>query len=1312
MTNGEKKDERMRAEEKYKALVETAADAIFTLDLLGRLTFVNPAAERISGYSEEELVGRHFRDLLPAKDIPACLNVFQKAMRGQPTPPIKIEMITKEGGRVPLELLGSPVKRGRRIVEILGIVRDITERKRAEEALRIRQSAIASSINAIALADLEGNLTYVNPSFLKLWGYDDEKEVLRKPAVEFWQIKEKASEVVEALRDRGSWIGELVATRKGGSLFDVQLSASMITDEAGNPIRMMASFIDITERKRAEEALRKSEERYKKQFEVAMDAILIADAETGILVDCNRVALELVGREKSELVGKHQRILHPPEEIEGEFSRTFKQHLKEKEGQVLETQVITKKGEIKDIAIKASTFELEGQKMILGIFRDITERKRAEEEIRTLSQFLDSVIDNANVWLNVLDEKANVVIWNRAAEEISGYSREEVVGHDKIWEWLYPDEEYRNEVFAQAVAIIERGGEERDAETTIQCKDGQTRIISWNSRRLVDEKGNSTGSIAIGRDITERKRAEETLRESEEKYRTILDNIEDGYFEVDIAGNFTFFNDSMCGIIGYPRDEMMGMNNRQYMDKENAKKVLQAFNQVYTTGKPTKGFSWEIIRKDGTRRFIEASVSLTRNSEGEPIGFRGIVRDITERKRAEEEVRRRSEELAALYDVSLDVAGQLDLNTLLETILLRAMELLRANAGGGLYLYDPESQELELMVHQALKKDLTGIRLALGEGMCGKLAQTGEPLVVTDYANWEGRSPHFADESTFNALAVPIKRGDTLLGALYVNDPDLERRFEEGDLRLATLFANQAVTAIENARLYEETQKRLAETTVLHEVSEIINATLDLKEVFQRVVEELSKAFGYRLVDIYLLEEDGLRLQASVGYDAEITIELIPLERGVVGRVARTGQPAFIPDVRQDPDYIGSYPDITSEICVSVKSAETLLGTLNVESDAKRPLTDDDLHLLSTLSSHIGVAIENARLYEEEQRHSAQRRTIAEVGRTAASILEMDTLLAQVVGLIAQSFRYYRVHVFQVDQDSGYAVHKAATGVAAATIAEEGLRLKIGEEGLVGWVAQHGEPLLVNDVSQDPRYYAHPNLPDTRSELDVPIRAGEKVIGILDVQSTELDAFDEGDLETLQTLADQLAVAMENARLYEATQQLATTDGLTGLYNLRYFYETLEKEIQRSKRYDRSVSLIILDIDDFKAYNDRYGHPAGDDLLRELAQLMSKVTRQTDTLVRYGGEEFTVILPETETEGADFLAERLLEEVREHRFSMEDGQTIGRITISLGVATYPHHADSAKALVDAADKELLRAKQVGKNQLSVCGEELIELKPR
>ncbi|GAI68955.1 unnamed protein product, partial [marine sediment metagenome] len=180
------------------------------------------------------------------------------------------------------------------------LFKDITERKRMEQETKIKDSAIASSINAIAISDLQGTLTYVNPSFLKLWGYD-RKEVLGKPASKFWQTEEKAEEIIEALRDRGGWRGELVANKKDGSLPDVQISASMVTDEIGKPICMMASFLDITERKQMERALQEKNTQLDVQNEELQSQAEELMTQQQELIEKTR-AVEKANRLKSEFL--------------------------------------------------------------------------------------------------------------------------------------------------------------------------------------------------------------------------------------------------------------------------------------------------------------------------------------------------------------------------------------------------------------------------------------------------------------------------------------------------------------------------------------------------------------------------------------------------------------------------------------------------------------------------------------------------------------------------------------------------------------------------------------------------------------------------------------------------------------------------------------------------------------------------------------------------------------------------------------------------------------------------------------------------
>jgi len=249
-----------------------------------------------------------------------------------------------------------------------------------------------------------------------------------------------------------------------------------------------------------------------------------------------------------------------------------------------------------------------------------------------LSVSRDAILDSLSDSVIVVDGDGRIVDMNPAAQRLVGRPASQAIAKPL-------------EQFLPGIISIWTGNTNKNSEVALDY--GNTpRVFDLRVSAIQGWQSPVEGKVVVLRDITERKRMEEALRESEEKYRTILENIEEGYYEVDLAGNFTFFNNSLRRALGYSSEELMGMNDQQYSDKENAKKFFQTFNKVYKTGEPLRESEWEIIRKDGTRRCIEASVSLKRDSSGNPIGFRGIVRDVTERKQAEEALKEKTEELA------------------------------------------------------------------------------------------------------------------------------------------------------------------------------------------------------------------------------------------------------------------------------------------------------------------------------------------------------------------------------------------------------------------------------------------------------------------------------------------------------------------------------------------------------------------------------------------------------------------------------------------------------------------------------------------
>ncbi|MBA7504972.1 Sporulation kinase E [subsurface metagenome] len=518
------------------------------------------------------------------------------------------------------------------------MARDITERKQAEEALQESEKKYRTILQSITEGyyelDLAGNFTFFNDSTCEILGYT--KDELMGMNNRQYMDKENARNVYKVFnkvyttgKPSKGFDWEII--RKDGTKRFIAVSTSLLRDAQGKPTGFRGVIRDVTARRQAEEALRGSEEKYRQLTEEINDAIYTLDKD-GTVTYVSPVIEWLSGYSPSEIMGRpFTQFLHEEEllHVIEDYEHTLSGHSTEGE-----YRFRIKSGEIRWAGISNRPI-FDGDRVVgaRGTITDITKHKLAEQASEEARMRFEDLFESANELIITTDAEGWILHANKEVEKLSGYSKKELIGQS-ILKIAHPEDvpkyiQFWKDILSGLTPHYELRGVSAKkpgavsnllASGSVIRKDGKIVEIQYNAKN-----------------ITEEKQAEEKLRESEKKYRTILENMTDGYYEVDLSGNFTFFNDSLCEILGYTRHEMMGMNNRQYMDSENARKVYQTFNKVYATGKPARGFDWEITRKDGTKKFVEASVSLVRNAQGEPAGFRGIVRDTTERKEMEAE---------------------------------------------------------------------------------------------------------------------------------------------------------------------------------------------------------------------------------------------------------------------------------------------------------------------------------------------------------------------------------------------------------------------------------------------------------------------------------------------------------------------------------------------------------------------------------------------------------------------------------------------------------------------------------------------------
>jgi diguanylate cyclase (GGDEF)-like protein len=345
-----------------------------------------------------------------------------------------------------------------------------------------------------------------------------------------------------------------------------------------------------------------------------------------------------------------------------------------------------------------------------------------------------------------------------------------------------------------------------------------------------------------------------------------------------------------------------------------------------------------------------------------------------------------------------------------------------------------------------------------------------------------------------------------------------------------------------------------------------------------------------------------------------------------------------------------------------------------------------------------------------ERRNKRQLQEVAifnDVAKALTSSLNLDSILQTIMDKMAEFFRPDTWSLLMVDEQKDELYFAIAVGDAAETL--KTVRMRMGE-GIAGWVARYGESLIVPDVYNDPRFAKRVDEMTkwkTRSIICVPLQSKHRVLGVIQLINCAMESFGEQEMFFLHALCDYAAIAIDNARAVEKIQELTITDDCTGLYNARHLYKTLESEVYRSARFGYEFSVIFLDLDHFKHVNDTYGHLVGSKLLQEIGFKIKSQLRLIDYAFRYGGDEFVILLPQTDKQSALVVAKRIQDMMRKTVFLAEDALNL-QIRCSMGLATYPEDAKSSHEIIRQADEMMYMVKNSSRDNIAVAQQGILK----